>query len=211
MGVVIQFTRRRAPPRRPNAPVSFFFDLASPFTYFVAERLDRRFCDARWRPVPGAAVDAALAPADGAGRTAIMRAAERRAAELQMPLVWPDRFPVSATPAMRATTHAVACGRGPAFAIAIGRLAFCGGFDMADPQVLADAAAAAGLDVDATLAAAADERRDRQLASAGRALRAAGCSGLPAIRHPGGLTCGEGSVAAAIVALPSRATLRRVR
>ncbi len=80
-----------------------------------------------------------------------------------MPLVWPERFPARVPHAMRAATFAAEQGRAQAFAIAVGRLAFCGGFDVEDPRMLAEAAAAAGLDVDDTL----DARR--RLASRSRA------------------------------------------
>lgn len=107
---------------------------------------------------------------------------------------------------MRAATHAAARGRGQAFAIAIGRLAFCGGFDVEDSRILAEAAAAAGLDVEETLLAAADERRDAEVLAAGRALWVEGGTTLPAVRHEGGLFCGEHGITAAIFALPAVVT-----
>src|SRR3712207_6951120 len=41
-----------------------------------------------------------------------------------------------------------------------GRLAFCGGYDLEDPEVLGEAAAAAGIGLDDCLRAARDEGRD---------------------------------------------------
>lgn len=213
MGEVIQFVRRRQSVRDRAAGVTFFFDLACPYTYLAAERLDRRFCDARWRPATGGrhlAVSPLLAEAQGAGELdpRALRAVERRARELHMPLVWPERFPAQVPHAMRAATFAAEQGRAQAFAIAAGRLAFCGGFDVEDPRMLAEAAAAAGLDVDATLDAADDPRRDRELEAAGRALWVDGGTTLPAVRHDGGLFCGEHGVTAAIFALPAVVTAR---
>jgi 2-hydroxychromene-2-carboxylate isomerase len=212
MGEVIQFVRRRQSARE-RAGVTFFFDLACPYTYLAAERLDRRFCDASWRP---ATVGRHLAdsPVLAGGAAApldahALRDVELRARELHMPLVWPERFPARVPHAMRAATYAVERGRGQAFAIAVGRLAFCGGFDVEDPRMLAEAAAAAGLDVEQTLDAADDERRDRALEAAGRALWVDGGTTLPAVRHDGGLFCGEHGVTAAIFALPAVATARR--
>src|SRR3954470_11616361 len=73
MGELISLAERRAaraeahaPPARPR--VSFFFDLASPWTYLAAERVDRLFAEVHWRPAVGDAL-----PADRGG------AAERRA------------------------------------------------------------------------------------------------------------------------------------
>ena len=73
--------------------------------------------------------------------------------------------------AMRVATYAAEQGRGAAFAIAAGRLAFCGGFDIEDPDMLAEAAAAAGLEVAEALDAAKDDRNATSRSSvAGRAL-----------------------------------------
>ena len=52
--------------------------------------------------------------------------------------------------------------------LAIGRLSFCGGFDVDDPEILAEAAAAAGLDLDACLLAAVNPWTFRWSASSGR-------------------------------------------
>ena len=41
---------------------------------------------------------------------------------------------------MRAAHYASQQGRGAAFVLAAGRLAFCGGFDLDDPELLAEAA-----------------------------------------------------------------------
>jgi len=65
---------------------------------------------------------------------------------------------------MRAAVHACDVDRGPAFVLAATRLAFCGGFDLDDPEVLAEAAAAAGLELDACLHAGGDEVPPRLLA-----------------------------------------------
>lgn len=211
MGEVIQFVRRRQGARERAAGVTFFFDLACPYTYLAAERLDRRFCAASWRPATvGRHLASSPVLAGQASRLdpRALRAVELRARELHMPLVWPERFPAQVPHAMRAATYAAERGRGQAFAIAAGRLAFCGGFDVEDPRMLAEAAAAAGLDVEQTLDAAEDERRDRELEAAGRALWVDGGTTLPAVRHDGGLFCGEHGVTAAIFALPAVVTAR---
>jgi 2-hydroxychromene-2-carboxylate isomerase len=204
MGDVIQLAKRRTAPADPPAPprVTFFFDLACPYTYLAAERIDRRFCGAQWRPAVGRRLDAGPL-ARGMVDVRELDAVEQRARELHMPLVWPERFPGAVPFAMRAAAYASSRGRGPAFAIAIGRLAFCGGFDVEDPRMLAEAAAAAGLDVDETLDAAEDPRRDRELEAAGRALWVDGGGVLPAVRHTNGLFSGEQGVTAAMFALPA--------
>jgi 2-hydroxychromene-2-carboxylate isomerase len=66
--------------------------------------------------------------------------------------------------------------------LAASRLAFCGGYDLEDEEILADAAAAAGVPVDGCLAAAADPTRDAHLEATARRLRSSGVPRLPAIR-----------------------------
>ena len=83
---------------------------------------------------------------------------------------------------MRAAAYASEQGRGAAFALAAGRLAFCGGFDLDDPEILAEAAAAAGIGLDGCLQAVGELARDGAIEAAGRRLLAAGADRLPALR-----------------------------
>jgi 2-hydroxychromene-2-carboxylate isomerase len=111
---------------------------------------------------------------------------------------------------MRVAAYAASVGRGAEFALAAGRLAFCGGFDLEDPEIIAEGAAAAGLALDACLAAAHDQRRDRDLEAAGRRLRAAGADRLPALSVSQTLFWGEERVAEAAAAARTQAAPRRV-
>jgi len=196
MAEVIQLTQRRAdpsgrgaaPPAPVGTPATLYFDLASPSTYLVAERLERRVGDALWRP--------ARLPEPQRRGEEVVADAQRRAAALRMPLVWPERFPARVPTAMRVATYANEQGCGPAFAIAAGRLAFCGGFDLEDPDIVAEAAAAAGVDVRGALAAAREPRRDHQIKMAGRAVAQAGGVLLPALEHERHLYCGEPHITA---------------
>jgi 2-hydroxychromene-2-carboxylate isomerase len=183
--------RKRVAPSR----AEFFFDLACPFTYLVAERVDRAFDHVVWTPA-----SATILPAGGLasdpGALAIMRtAAEERARALRLPLVWPESFPAEVPAAMRVAAHAAASGRGTSFVLAAGRLAFCGGFDLDDPEILFEAAAAAGLGLDDSLRAAGDRGRDGAIEAAGSRLLAAGADRLPALRVGRSLVWGEGKVA----------------
>jgi 2-hydroxychromene-2-carboxylate isomerase len=192
MAEVIQLSQRRperAAPAAPNtAPTTLYFDLASPYTYLVAERLERRVGGALWRP--------AMLPSPQPRGDELVAEAQSRAHMLRMPLVWPERFPSRVPTAMRVATYANEQGCGPAFAIAAGRLAFCGGFDIEDPSILAEGAAAAGLDVEGALIAARDPRRDHQIGMAGRAVAHAGGTVLPAIEHERRIYCGEAHISA---------------
>jgi 2-hydroxychromene-2-carboxylate isomerase len=207
MGEVIQLAERRA--RRSPAgaarraeppPTEFLFDLACPFTYLAAERVERAFGAIEWTPVSGAALTRQSSASDPVAARRLFRAVEARAAELRMPLVWPERFPAEVPAAMRVATYAVECGRGAAFTLAAGRLAFCGGFDLEDPEIIAEAAAAAGLGLEGCLEAARDASRDGMLEAAGRRLLAAGADMLPALRVGRALFSGEERVAEAAAA-----------
>ncbi|MBA2637055.1 MAG: DsbA family protein, partial [Solirubrobacterales bacterium] len=132
---------RRAAVRGPRMTRTvFFFDLNSPWTYLAAERVDRFFPGVRWQP--------ALPPGSGwvtsrdSDRECV--AAHARAEALRLPLVWPDA-PSHGRQAMRVAALAGEQGRGGAFVLAASRLAYCGGFDLEDPETVAEAAAAAGL------------------------------------------------------------------
>jgi len=167
--------------------VEFCFDLASAATYLAAERVDRLFAGVRWTP---AIMPIAEAHAPPPLITLRRGEAERRAAALRMPLVWPER-PSASRAAMRAAAYAAERERARDFVLAATRLAYCGGFDLDDLEILAEAAAAACLPLDACLRAAADRTRDAAMLAAGCALVASGASCLPALRVRGLLFCGE--------------------
>jgi 2-hydroxychromene-2-carboxylate isomerase len=190
------------------ATAAFHFDLGCPFSYLALERVDRQMPGVRWRPSYAEALHRGNPWAQDAAGEAARHAAERRARELRLPLSWPAAHPRSARGAMRAADYAAQEGRGGAFALAAARLAYCGGFDLNDPEVLAEAAAASGLSLDGCLRAAGDVSRDGPLEEAGRWLLAAGADRLPALRVGRVLHCGERGVTEGAAQL--RATARFV-
>jgi 2-hydroxychromene-2-carboxylate isomerase len=207
MGDVIRLSERREAlrrrtegTRRERSRAQFFFDLSCPFTYLVAERVERAFDEVVWTPACATALRRSCLASDTVGAAAVRRAAEERAAALRLPLVWPERFPTEVSAAMRVAGLAAEAGRGAAFVLAATRLAFCGGFDLDDPEILAEAAAAAGVVLDDCLAAARDEARDGAIERAGRTLLAAGADRLPALRVGRALYWGEQRVGEALVA-----------
>jgi 2-hydroxychromene-2-carboxylate isomerase len=207
MGDVIRLDERReavrrrgAVRRRARSRADFFFDLACPFTYLAAERVERAFDEVVWRPAPSDVLRRSSLADDAVGAAAVRRAAEERAAALRLPLVWPERFPAPVPAAMRVAGRAAEGGRGGAFVLAATRLAFCGGFDLDDPEILAEAAAAAGVVLEETLDAALDEGRDGAIEAVGRSLLAAGADQLPALRVGRALYWGEERVGEALVA-----------
>ena len=176
-------------PRRSTAEVVFAFDLASPFTYLAAERVERHFEQVEWRPV--------LAGTSLPSEPAAL--AEQRAAALGLPLVWPE---ASGSPpaAMRVASLAAERGCSRAFTLAAGRLAFCGGFALDDPDVIAEAAAVAQLGLDDALAAAGDGTRDEPMRRAARRLVTQGADRLPLLSVDGVIFAGEDRLAAAAAA-----------
>ena len=96
--------------------------------------------------------------------------------------------------AMRVAHYASQQGRGGAFVLAATRLAFAGGFDLDDLEILTEAAAAAGLRLDGCLKAAREERRDGAIEAASRRLLGAGADRLPALSVARGVFWGEDRV-----------------
>jgi 2-hydroxychromene-2-carboxylate isomerase len=207
MGELISLAERRtaraeahAPPIRPR--VSFYFDLASPWTYLAAERVDQRFPDVRWQPAIGAALP-------GGRDAGVQRdAVQERADELRMPLVWPEAQLAGGRSAMRVAALAVEHGRAAEFVLAASRLAFCGGYDVDDPEILAEAAAAAGLGLPECLKAAHDVGRDAPLEQAALRLLSQGADALPVLVVGRALFCGEHRLAEAAAAASGRGVTR---
>lgn len=183
--------------RRPRSGrrAQAFVDLACPFCYLAAERIERAFSSLTWTPAATSALTRSQRDV-----AAVVAAAEARAEVLRMPLQWPERFPLETPAAMRAASLAVERGRGSEFILAAGRLAFAGGFDLEDPEILAEAAAAAQLDLDECLQAARDERRDQAIDAAGRRLLAAGAEELPALSVQRRLVTGERRISTFLLA-----------
>jgi 2-hydroxychromene-2-carboxylate isomerase len=203
LGELISLAERRAAraaasARRTRPRVSFFFDLASPWTYLAAERVDRVFAEVHWRPAVGDAL-----PADRGGE-AEREAANERAVALRMPLVWPEAWPTAGVSAMRVATLAAERGRAAPFVLAASRLAFCGGFDVDDPEILAEAAAVAGLGLEECLQAAGDLRRDGPPEQAALRLLSQGADALPVVVVGRTLYCGEHRIAEAAAAASGR-------
>jgi 2-hydroxychromene-2-carboxylate isomerase len=200
MGDLILLTERASDRTRATATsrIAFFFDLACPFSYLAAERVERLFGDVEWVPA------SSPWPVDP---SAVVERAERRAAELRLSISWPDPFPTDCTGAMRAAAFAAENGAGGRFALAALRLAFCGGFDLADPELITAAAEASGLNTDACLDAMCDDARDIALAATGRNLPRRGVRSLPAIRVGRHWFDGERGIEEASTLLRARAVL----
>jgi 2-hydroxychromene-2-carboxylate isomerase len=196
-----QARRERAQQRPASLRAEFLFDLVCPFTYLAAERVERAFDDVTWTPASLTALRRGSLAGDEAALAALRAAAEERAAAVRLPLVWPENWPTEVPSAMRVAAHAAETGRGAAFVLAAGRLAFCGGFDLDDPEILAEAAAAGGIPLEDCLHAAGDFARDGAAEEVGRRLLAAGADRLPVLRVGRSLLWGEQRVGAAAAAV----------
>jgi 2-hydroxychromene-2-carboxylate isomerase len=91
------------------------------------------------------------------------------------------------------------------FVLAATRLAYCGGFDLDDPEILAEAAAPADLDFDLALEAAGEAWRDLEMERAALRLLRMGAPDLPTaivdrLAFPGEARLGEAAAAAAAAA-----------
>src|ERR1700729_552867 len=191
MGQVIYLNERRTERSRSHVVTQplFFFDVSCPLSYLTAERIERKLGEVEWVPVDAAALRGAATGSDVSTETLhtdpklqwLRTRADACARALRLPLVWPDRFPGAARCAQRASTFACEIGAGAAFALAASRLAFCGGFDLEDPETLAEAAAAAGVPLEECLSAAGETWRDEELEANVDLLRSRGISELPAI------------------------------
>ena len=93
---------------------AFFFDLACPFSYLTAERVERTLGDVDWVPC-------SLPRERGEPTPDVIARAERQALALSLPLVWPEVFPSGVPAALRAAAYASEMGAGPRFALAASR------------------------------------------------------------------------------------------
>jgi 2-hydroxychromene-2-carboxylate isomerase len=163
---------------------AFYFDLASPLAYLVAEQVTARLASARWTPVLAARLRDADAPAGGAEEQ--REHVERRARELGLqPLRWPDPYPFDSGLAMRVATYAASIGRAVPFALAAYRQAFAAGRCLADPDSVVIAAAACEMHPAAVLRAGELRSIHERLAQETAAAAAAGVTEVPTIVLPG--------------------------
>jgi 2-hydroxychromene-2-carboxylate isomerase len=126
---------------------AFYFDLASPLAYLVAEQVLQALpSPAQWQPV--LARDLPEAESFESFRCENEREIfqleiERRGAELGLqPVRWPAEFPFNSEPAMRVAIYAKSIGRTVPFAQAAFRQAFAGGHSLEDFDFVLLAAAA---------------------------------------------------------------------
>jgi 2-hydroxychromene-2-carboxylate isomerase len=180
-----------ADPQQPR----FYYDFASPETYFVAERaLHALGAVPEWIPV--AVGSSAFRCAEEIA--AFKEDAERRAGELGLMAVrWPDPFPTADQSwALLAATYAKWIGRGVAFSLAALRQAFAAGRDLSVADNVLIAAAACEMHPAAVVKGAELAGTRRALDEAGERARADGVTDVPAIWIDGRVLAGDRAIPA---------------
>jgi 2-hydroxychromene-2-carboxylate isomerase len=173
--------------------VEFWFELASPYSYIAAARIDALAAAAgvaiRWQPLllgalfkrrPGNASGFQEALPDE--RRYRWRDVERLTRHFGLPLATPSTYPRPSLLAARVAQAGMAAGWCRVFALACYRANFGQDRDIADAAVIGDILTGLGLDADAVLAAAlAPDNKAALAATVERAL-SLGIFGAPSFR-----------------------------
>ena len=172
----------------PMPPITFYFDLGSPFAYLAAERLHTLLPEpVQWQPVLLGGLfrltgRSSWALGDYQRRQAGMADIERRALAYGLPpMRWPDPWPADYLTAMRATTYAFYVGRGRDFTTQAYRDAFQRGSELSVAQNVLQSAARAGLDPEAVRAGVSAPGIKQALRDATDAAYDRGVFGVPTI------------------------------
>ncbi len=192
-------------------PTTFYFDLGSPYAYLTAERICEVLAPEPviWQPVSLGALfkltdRSSWSLGDPARRRSGMAEVARRAREYDLPAVrWPEPWPSNYLFAMRAATFALRAGRAREFALQAFRYAFRDGHDLAVPEHVLAAAAAAGLDAAQVQTATADPEIKLALRTATDAAHELGVFGVPTIAVGRELFWGDDRLGEAAVAVGS--------
>jgi 2-hydroxychromene-2-carboxylate isomerase len=178
----------------PSQPL-FFFGAMSPYSWFAAERIDAVLPQARWRGVLAGALFKArgreswgLTERRGPG----MADCEARASARGLGQIsWPDPWPTSDLLIARAMAHAERLGTLRPFALSAMRLAFLEGGDLADREVILEAARRSAIDVAQLEGALEDPDVKQALRSITDEALALGVFGVPTIAVGGELFWGD--------------------
>ena len=183
----------------------FYFDLASPDAYLVAERSYAVLGEVpEWVPVwLGGLRAGELGGFRCAEEVASYREdVERRALKYGLqPIRWPAEFPADTRWAMLVATYALRVGRVVAFSQAAFRQAFAGGRDLGDRDSVLIAAAACEMHPAAVLKGAELGSIARRLDDATAAAAAAGVMDVPVVQVGDRIFHGDRELGAAAEAL----------
>ena len=176
------------------ARVEFFYDVGSPWTYLAFHKIEEVAGEAAaelvWKPILVGGVFNAVNPGVYAARANATKSRwEHMAKDLAdwarlygLGIVWPPSvFPVNSVAAMRGVLAAFERGRGVEFSRAAFEAYWGEDRDLAQPEVLADVAARAGLEPEALLARIAEPEIKAHLRANTDELVARGGFGSPTI------------------------------
>ncbi len=172
-----------------NAPIEFWFDFSSPYSYLASERIDdlaaKHGRKVKWRPMMlGAAFKATglplllSVPLKGEYSK---RDLERSARFLGIPYRFPPKFPLATLAAARGYywLHGQDCAKAREFAHAVFRAYWVEGRDIGELPVVLEIADALGIDRDAFAAAIATPEVKERVKQETDAAIAKGMFGAP--------------------------------
>jgi 2-hydroxychromene-2-carboxylate isomerase len=181
-----------------TTPVTFYFDLGSPYAYLAAERLPALIQEpVRWQPILLGGLfkltgRSSWALGDYRRRQAGMAEIEQRARRYGLPAMrWPDPWPSDYLFAMRAATYAFSVGRGHELTQLAFRSAFRAGRDLSISAQVLLACEEAGLDPAAVQRATEDPEVKLALREATGAAYELGAFGVPTVAVEGELFWGD--------------------
>jgi 2-hydroxychromene-2-carboxylate isomerase len=184
----------------------FYYDLASPVCYLVAEQILSALPEvADWEPVLAADLGAPVSDREAPDPDMERASLERLARELGLqPVRWPRLWPPDARMAMLAATYAKGAGRSVAFSLAAFRQAFAAGRDLGEEATVLLAGAACEMHPSALLKGISLRSVARGLDRAGERARSSGVGWLPAIQVGSVTFEGLGAIDQARAALNGR-------
>lgn len=157
-----------------NKTIEFFWDAASPYTYFASTQIEaiaeRYGASVEWRPfligaafkATGNAPPAIAVPAKG---KYMMTDLKLSAGYLGIPVTMPPSFPINSLLPMRFAVAAMRGDKGPELSKAVMKAHWGEGKDVSQPEVLTEIATGLGLDGEALLAATQDQAIKDELKS----------------------------------------------
>jgi 2-hydroxychromene-2-carboxylate isomerase len=195
-----------------TARPTFYYDLASPYAYLAAERVNGLFAESgavapEWQPILLGGLFKRFDRESwgiGPGREEGMRECERRAAAYGLaPIRWPDPWPGNSLAAMRAATFAKELGKTVSFSLAAFRQAFAAGRDLTERENVAIAGAAAEIHPRALLAALDRDSVKGRLRDATDRAGDLGVRGVPSLAIGAEVYWGDDRLADAVAAATS--------
>ncbi len=163
----------------------FYFGAMSPYSWLAAERIEQLLPEARWRGLLAGVIFSAHGRTSWGltdARDAGLADCEARADSYGLgPIRWPEQWPTSDLHAARAMLAAAQHGLLEQFALVAMRMAFREGADLAERDVVLEAASRVGLDRDELDLAMQAPALKQALRELNEEALAAGVFGVPTV------------------------------